>query len=170
VLAGDFFEIKPCMSKTTPSAYALKLKDPRWQRKRLEIFNRDGFACRFCGNKESTLHVHHLQYQWGKDPWDYESGHLLTLCADCHETETALRKESEQKLLELLRITVFATATDVDELANTIYMRASNTGLPFGTVVSAIEFALRDGEYINRYLAHREQVRGKKSSENGGGK
>ena len=28
------------------SDYVEKLKDPRWQRKRLEIMQRDGFRCR----------------------------------------------------------------------------------------------------------------------------
>lgn len=42
--------------------YSEKLKDPRWQKKRLEILNRDEFACRFCGDNKSTLNVHHISY------------------------------------------------------------------------------------------------------------
>lgn len=29
--------------------YAKKLMDPRWQKKRLEIFKRDGWKCQNCG-------------------------------------------------------------------------------------------------------------------------
>ena len=69
------------MSKT----YAEKLKDPRWQKKRLEILERDKFACRYCADKEKTLHVHHVYYEKGKSPWEYEGDMLLTLCERCHE-------------------------------------------------------------------------------------
>jgi hypothetical protein len=64
--------------------YAEKLKDPRWQRKRLEIFQRDRFKCWQCGNDKLSLHVHHVEYELGKDPWDYPEDKLLTLCEKCH--------------------------------------------------------------------------------------
>ena len=51
--------------------YSDKMKDPRWQKKRLEIFERDGWSCCRCGDTESTLNVHHLRYVPGHDPWDY---------------------------------------------------------------------------------------------------
>jgi len=71
-----------------PLTYFDKLKDPRWQRKRLEIFKRDDFSCQECGTKESTLHVHHLKYVKGKEPWEYEGDELSTLCEDCHRLRT----------------------------------------------------------------------------------
>lgn len=64
------------------STYSQKLKDPRWQRKRLEIMNRDGWKCRNCGDEKSTLHVHHWFY-YG-EPWDADSKILSTLCETCH--------------------------------------------------------------------------------------
>ncbi len=64
--------------------YLEKLKDPRWQKKRLEIFKRDGWKCKSCGSADKTLHVHHLFYFRGKEPWEINSGFLLTLCEDCH--------------------------------------------------------------------------------------
>ncbi len=67
------------------SSYSAKLRDPRWQKKRLEILNRDGFACRHCGDKTEELQVHHAYYLRGCDPWDYEDGALFTLCRTCHE-------------------------------------------------------------------------------------
>lgn len=65
--------------------YFEKLKDPRWQRKRLEIFQRDDFTCQSCGSKNKTLHAHHLCYFKGHDPWDYDNFFIITLCEDCHE-------------------------------------------------------------------------------------
>lgn len=63
--------------------YSEKLKDPRWQKKRLKILDRDNFKCRSCGDNKSTLHVHHISYS--NNPWDAEDGELVTLCTDCHK-------------------------------------------------------------------------------------
>ena len=78
--------------------YSDKLRDPRWQKKRLEIFDRDEWMCQLCQDSEQTLHVHHLFYQKGKEPWEYENEHLLTLCESCHEEETATRYTIERGL------------------------------------------------------------------------
>jgi len=68
-------------------SYSDKLKDPRWQKKRLEIFERDKFTCRYCRSKEKTLNVHHIKYSKGRDPWEYDNDMLETLCEDCHDME-----------------------------------------------------------------------------------
>lgn len=64
--------------------YSEKLRDPRWQKMRLKIMERDGFQCQHCGSKEGTLNVHHRFYRKGASPWDYEDSALVTLCEDCH--------------------------------------------------------------------------------------
>jgi hypothetical protein len=64
--------------------YSEKLKDPRWQRKRLLILDRDNWKCTACRSSTKTLHVHHLIYT-GTDPWDTPNEHLETLCCDCHD-------------------------------------------------------------------------------------
>lgn len=48
--------------KSTKSSYSEKLKDPRWQKKRLEVMESNEFCCEMCGDNESTLHVHHKEY------------------------------------------------------------------------------------------------------------
>lgn len=65
--------------------YADKLKDPRWQKKRLEIFNRDNWQCCVCKAADRTLVVHHKQYSG--DPWEASDDQLRTLCTDCHYDE-----------------------------------------------------------------------------------
>lgn len=73
--------------------YAEKLKDPRWQKKRLEIMQRDQWTCRLCGSTTETLNVHHVYYEKGFDVWQYPDFALLTLCEECHQkTEIALRQ------------------------------------------------------------------------------
>ena len=69
------------MAKT----YREKLMDPRWQRKRLEIMERDGFACCRCGAGDKTLNVHHGFYDRGCAPWEYNNRFLWTLCEECHK-------------------------------------------------------------------------------------
>lgn len=64
--------------------YSEKLKHPFWQKKRLEVMQRDGWRCRKCGAAEKTLNVHHLKYI-GANPWDTPDDSLMTLCEDCHD-------------------------------------------------------------------------------------
>jgi glutaredoxin len=86
------------------ATYSEKLKDPRWQKKRLEIFQRDDFKCVYCGDDKNTLHIHHLQYDRShKDPWDYENEKMITLCEYCHQLEFNNRNHNESFLLERLR-------------------------------------------------------------------
>jgi hypothetical protein len=70
--------------------YIELLKDPRWQRKRLEILQRDEWRCRECGSGEKSLQVHHKHYLRGHAPWEYEPDHLLTLCEGCHKRMSEL--------------------------------------------------------------------------------
>lgn len=83
--------------------YQEKLKDPRWQKKRLNIFERDGWKCRVCGNDKDTLHVHHKIYKKGEEPWDTPDKFLLTLCESCHDEESLNRAEHEGWLLGTLK-------------------------------------------------------------------
>jgi hypothetical protein len=65
--------------------YMKDLTDPRWQRVRLKILERDCWACRACNDASSTLHIHHLLYFSDTKPWDYPPFFLITLCETCHE-------------------------------------------------------------------------------------
>lgn len=94
------------------SEYSEKLRDPRWQRKRLEVLQRDEWHCQICFDGESTLHVHHRYYERGKDPWDYPDRALVTLCESCHEEESKYGAEAERGLLRTLKNLGF-TSTDL---------------------------------------------------------
>ena len=88
--------------------YSEKLRDPRWQKKRLEILERDEWTCQNCFDSESTLVVHHKKYIKGKEPWDYPNELLITLCENCHEFERDNRQEYESLLLENLKLNFLA--------------------------------------------------------------
>lgn len=72
------------------SVYAEKLRDPRWQKKRLLILERDGWKCACCGEDQEMLVVHHLVYHALKEPWEYEDSELVTFCEKCHKYEHSL--------------------------------------------------------------------------------
>ena len=67
--------------------YADLLRDPRWQRKRLEIMQRADFCCELCGDDRTTLNVHHLRYVRGRMPWQYDDTDLACLCEPCHRRQ-----------------------------------------------------------------------------------
>lgn len=72
-----------------------------WQRKRLEIMQRDDFTCQFCGDKETTLNTHHILYLSSRNPWQYEDDCLITICEKCHEEEEKM-KDADPYLLNAL--------------------------------------------------------------------
>jgi len=84
-------------------AYLAKLRDPRWQKKRLEILSRDNWTCQICSDTTTTLHVHHRAYMRGKEPWDHLDELLVTLCERCHEEETWWGQAAAEELLFQLR-------------------------------------------------------------------
>ena len=68
--------------------YAEQLLDPRWQRRKTEILERDKFTCQECIRTDLTLHVHHLDYLgFSIMAWEYPDDMLLTLCKPCHDKE-----------------------------------------------------------------------------------
>jgi 5-methylcytosine-specific restriction endonuclease McrA len=71
-------------STTRRPSYRQQLKDPRWQKRRLQIFERDGWQCQECGAISDELHVHHRWYVAGKAPWEVPGQALVTLCKGCH--------------------------------------------------------------------------------------
>lgn len=62
--------------------YSEKLLDPRWQKKRLIILERDNWKCRLCDDDQTTLHIHHNKYSG--EPWDAYNEDLITCCKHCH--------------------------------------------------------------------------------------
>jgi phage terminase large subunit GpA-like protein len=73
--------------------YSEKLKDPRWQKKRLEVLNRDNWACTQCDDTETELHIHHTYYKANNDPWEYPLKSLSTLCKHCHSVIEIHKKQ-----------------------------------------------------------------------------
>lgn len=127
-------------------SYSEKLKNPKWQKLRLKILERDNWTCQNCFDAESTLHVHHKIYEYGKNPWEYPSNNFITLCEECHNFETTDRKESETLLLNALKAAGFLH-THLNELAYAI--TESKEVIQWGPDISAIGATFYNTEVKN---------------------
>jgi len=80
--------------------YLDKLKDPRWQRKRLEVMQRDNFTCFDTGIKDEPLNVHHCHYSKG-GPWETPTELLMTLTEDAHKKRQRLENRGKIALAKI---------------------------------------------------------------------
>ena len=117
---GVFFTSPVCgaffMRCVMHPKYSEKLRDPRWQKMRLKVLERDEWTCQYCGDTESTLAIHHKYYIAGNEPWDYPLEALVTICANCHEAEYQDRPGAEQSLLKAFRAAGFMSY-DLERMA-----------------------------------------------------
>ena len=89
------------------SEYSQKLRDPRWQKKRLEVMDKANWKCERCKASDKELQVHHGMYEYGLEPWEYDHHVLWCLCRDCHEEVTETKR----------RISVWIGATSPSDYA-----------------------------------------------------
>jgi hypothetical protein len=81
--------------------YKEKLRDPRWQKKRLEILKRDKWKCKLCKDEKTELHVHHINYTG--EPWEAPNSDLVTLCAHCHVEVEQIEVQVEFKKIRIYK-------------------------------------------------------------------
>lgn len=128
------------------TAYSDKLKDPRWQKKRLEILERDNWTCKSCSTTEKTLNIHHLFYLKNIDPWDMPSGFLVTLCEDCHKEESERNGcDNESLLFDISAVLNFYFMAgfnfpDFINFAEALYKIKRIPGLIDNIKISQVEF------------------------------
>lgn len=131
--------------------YSTKLKDPRWQRARLNVLERDSFTCQKCFDKSSTLHVHHFVYQG--EPWEVDKKYLTTLCETCHQEEEENRKEREQEFLKAMYSVGFLTS-DLDIISRGL-RNCGKMPMPSHVVSDFLGFIFHSGtigKFIFYYL------------------
>jgi len=123
-------------------SYSEKLKDPRWQRKRLEVMQRDEWRCRICGDDKSPLNVHHLKYDNSGEPWRSGTDDLITLCENCHKIIGWLGARDDMK--ELMP----------DEVVGTKMLFSDGTSVYFHKVRSYIVATclMSDGQITGFFL------------------
>lgn len=99
---------------TATTSFSEQYKHPNWQKKRLEILERDQFTCQRCGDTESTLHVHHTYYGSNLKLWEYGDRGLITLCEECHEKVHGISQSIKHMVTELLN--KYRDGDDIDRL------------------------------------------------------
>lgn len=133
-------------------SYLEKLKDPRWQKLRLQVFERDDFRCTNCYSDTKTLNVHHIHYK-GNNPWETPINLLTTLCESCHEAETIALKKAEKSLIKELKSIGFM-AKDIELLSYDFFFLNKeydgNIFLP--DILSALYKILRNKEVLEKFL------------------
>lgn len=141
---------------TAKKSYSDKLKDPRWQKKRLEILDRDNFTCRICKDSSETLHVHHLEYVKGKEPFDYDNDWLVTLCKFCHVIEEEYAKKYPNnddyytdiiksiKISENTQVYLLSVFKDHDKFIRIIKVDSENK-----SIIEVISFPQEDLDKLN---------------------
>lgn len=75
-------------NQKTISEYDCLLHDSRWLDCRNRILKRDGYRCKWCGEKYD-LQIHHKYYHklpnnHFVNPWEYDDDCFITLCKTCH--------------------------------------------------------------------------------------
>jgi len=138
----------------TKQEYAKKYRDPRWQKKRLEVMQRDEFTCQSCCDDTKTLNVHHRFYLPDKEPWEYPSDVLITLCEDCHEEEKEGKNEADYFILQAIRLHFLNS--DIHSLADGLFkMKLCHL---HEVVASVFEWVFTDKniqiELIERYFEY----------------
>ncbi len=83
--------------------YSDKLKDGRWQHKRLQILQAANFKCEECRDT-NNLQVHHCCYIKGREPWEYDIDLLMCLCDECHESRQKQEDAIRVSLAKILRM------------------------------------------------------------------
>ena len=130
--------------------YSEKLKNPKWQKMRLKVLERDEWKCRSCSDSDSMLSVHHHYYN-GAEPWDYPMKALITLCQECHELERDTRSEYEHLLLRTLKEAGFLS-DDVRELATCFIYFQDRHIRTHSNVLRALQWFFEDSDQVDKMV------------------
>lgn len=92
-------------ARKTKVTYSEKLKDTRWQKKRLEVFEEARWRCEECLKHfpKEGLQVHHITYLTGVEPWNHPLDILMCLCAECHKTRQKAEQQFFCKVAQVIR-------------------------------------------------------------------
>lgn len=135
--------------------YAEKLKDPRWQKKRLQILSRDKWKCKKCRDTETTLNVHHLEYNG--DPWETENKKLVTLCEDCHKQVESLKDECDYEFLKIYKSNNWESGSKIifagypGHLSMEIYDKENNYIIGFNIGMDESNLIMKMFRYVNKF-------------------
>ena len=123
--------------KSSTDNFFAKYKDPRWQKKRLEVMEACRFQCDNCGAKDKTLNVHHKSYKKNHAPWEYDYWELECLCEDCHSYKHNIKDRLSSALHEFKTNINFSQSPE-EELLGFLEGRLADD--PFGVIPTGYEY------------------------------
>ncbi len=137
------------------SNYSELLRDPRWQKRRLQIMDRDQYTCQRCFSDTKPLNVHHRIYYSGHNPWEYGDIDLVTLCEDCHKYESDNLNAALKNLSDVIRSLFLSD--DIRKL--TIGFSGLDTSIGSDVLASVIKeaFLNRQQSIYDEYIFQIEQ-------------
>jgi hypothetical protein len=131
--------------------YKEQLDRPEWQKKRLEILDRDNWTCQHCDSTTEQLHVHHRYYVSGRMAWEYPGIALQTLCKHCH----AKQKEERPEILrgwELLMMALWQSDDRLHDIACDLSCRKSDFNLTPDEGYDFLRWALDSKQFLDLYI------------------
>lgn len=135
------------MNAPKRSAYSEKLRDPRWQKKRLEVLDSYEFACQGCTSTDKPLNVHHRNYYKGHEPWEYDVEDLVPLCDECHAEEHEIAGQLHDAL-QALRRHGFLNY-DIHRIIEAVMSLSNNTVYPASCIAEYLEDFSRNKKLID---------------------
>lgn len=133
------------------TTYAKKLRNPLWQKKRLDILNRDEWTCLLCFDKQTELQIHHQEYIKGKEPWEYEDSNFKTYCKHCH----CVVEEFKDK-----KLTPIITAKQFNKSGNYWILSTIFNSPNYGLVLAITYFHEETGELMVVTIIERQDFKG----------
>jgi hypothetical protein len=127
--------------------YKEQLAHPLWQKKRLQILERDNFTCKVCLDTETQLHIHHKEYKKYKKAWEYPDDNFISLCKDCHKITEEYKKSgftpivAAKGFIELFEVTVITTILFTDRCK-----------------IASIDWIFKDGTIENKDILYEERI------------
>jgi len=146
------------------TTYSEKLRDPRWQKRRLEILERDEWTCQMCSCTSDPLVVHHRYYKQGEEPWEAEDAALVTLCELCHDIEGSTRPDYENTLISTLREKFYAA--EILDLAYAISLLKFPPGfIEAQEFIAMLNWLFRHTEIQEELMSRKEvELHGKRTA------
>lgn len=135
------------------------LNSPLWQKRRLQILERDNYRCTWCSDKDHQLHVHHKYYLDDRYPWEYEDDALVTVCDCCHKKYHFMdwmMKKAYDKLKD--EIGKDASLTIIDDILTRMERATGRKAIlnSIEQIKPAIEIA--DEEWLKDKFVHKRQI------------
>lgn len=133
-----------------------KLKDQRWENKRIEILNKRGCFCEICGGNDSILDIHHRFYIRGREPWEYDNDVFQILCRNCHNRVHRGNNGLPEEYGEIVKIIEQnknkVTPIELEQLLMVMFNHTDNIFL------SRLSLIFTNGEHVDELKSRIEEI------------